>query len=141
MENATKALLIAGAILIAIVLIAVGIRVLSSTSGVTDSVDQVSTAMGVSVFNSQFEAYTEGTQSASEVKTLISKIVVTHRDDSEHKVTVETKTITGNNLTNANWLNENDIPLITRRLQTNYQYTVEIADHDSKGYISKIRIY
>lgn len=81
MENATKALLIAGSVLIAIVLIAVGIKILGSTSGVTDEVDQVSKSMETTMFNSQFTQY-EGRQKGSAVKTLLTKIANYNRTAS-----------------------------------------------------------
>lgn len=57
MENASKALIIAGAILIAILLISVGIVVLNSTSGVTDEAENLGDTMSVQVFNQQFAKY------------------------------------------------------------------------------------
>lgn len=142
MENATKALLIAASILIAIVLIAVGIKVLSATSGVTDSVDQVSTAMGASVFNSQFEAF-EGRQTAAEVKALISKVLVTYRDGGEHKILVYTESDANNkNGFNAGrnlWNDSTDIPGIVKKLQTSYTYTVSIK-YAPTGYVDEITI-
>ena len=75
MENATKALLIAASILIVIVLIAVGIKILASTQGVTDRVDEVSDIMAPAVFNSQFTDY-EGTQTGAQVKSLLNKAAI-----------------------------------------------------------------
>ena len=74
MENATKALIIAGAVLIAIVLIAVGIKILGSTKGAIDQTDNVSKTMAKSIFNSQFQQY-EGNQNGSAVRSLFSKVV------------------------------------------------------------------
>lgn len=54
MENASKALLIAGSILIVIVLIAVGMRVLNSTAGVTESSQKTMDATTITNFNMQF---------------------------------------------------------------------------------------
>lgn len=47
MENATKALLIAAAVLIAIILIALGISIVNSTGDVSDSADEVGTQIAV----------------------------------------------------------------------------------------------
>ena len=47
MENASKALLIAGAILIVIALISVGVLIVSRMSGVTDILNNDSTAVAV----------------------------------------------------------------------------------------------
>lgn len=48
MENATKALLIAAAVLIAIVLIALGVRLLGSANDTSDQAGNVSDAIGTS---------------------------------------------------------------------------------------------
>lgn len=131
MENATKALLIAAAVLIVIVLIALGIRILSATTGVSNSVGEVSDAMGKSVFNSQFTKFT-GTQSASEVKALLSQAAATHRGDSKHKVNV---TMGGTTYNNAN-----GIAGLMSTLQINSSYTVTITSYDDDGYITAIKI-
>ena len=51
MENASKALIIAGAILISILLISVGILVMNSTGNVTDQVKTSSDSMSIQTFN------------------------------------------------------------------------------------------
>ena len=48
MENATKALLIAAAVLIAIVLIALGVNLLNSSGDAADQANQVSSALNTS---------------------------------------------------------------------------------------------
>ena len=58
MENATKALIIAAAVLIAIVIIAFGLRIINAGRGTLSKGEEFSTDMEVSVVNSQFEAYT-----------------------------------------------------------------------------------
>ncbi len=54
MENATKALLIAAAVLIAIVLIALGVNLLNAGSDTSDKAEQVSESISTSI-NSQAE--------------------------------------------------------------------------------------
>ena len=85
MENATKALIIAGSVLIVIVLIALGINILGSTSDVTDQVDSVSESMAQSVFNSQFTSYFDNSTSGTQAKSLISK-VISNNSTSDHKI-------------------------------------------------------
>lgn len=126
MENATKALLIAAAVLIAIVLIAVGIKILGSTQGVTDEVDKVSDAMGKSVFNSQFTDY-EGTQTGAQVKALLNKAVATWRNGSTRKVTVN-----GNN-------SANEIASYRASINVNSTYSVSFG-YDANGYVNSITI-
>lgn len=74
MENASKALLIAGAILIVILLIAVGMLVYSKSRDVIDAgVTQMSSAE-IQMFNAQFTNY-EGIQNETSTKLLIQTIL------------------------------------------------------------------
>lgn len=139
MENATKALLIAGSVLIAIVLIAVGIKILSSTSGITDEVDGLSTTMEASIFNSQFTQYA-GRQSATEVRALISLIASTYRAGNEHTVKLQIKKITGNGFTsNYTYSTADSISDKMSLLQSNYTYTVSITQYE-QGYVKVVTI-
>ena len=90
MENASKALLIAGSVLIAIVLIAVGLKILGSTSGVTKQVDTVSKTMEASTFNSMFSQYTGGTISGTRINSLISLVLSSNASNNKHKIKIIT---------------------------------------------------
>ena len=57
MENASKALIIAGSILISILLISVGLIVFNSTKGVVDQGKEASKLMEKEAFNSNFTKY------------------------------------------------------------------------------------
>ena len=84
MENATKALIIAAAILIAIVLISLGVFVLGQgTTMVQENSDM--TATQVTAYNTEWEAYL-GNISGSKVKQLINAVNQHNRnakDDSK----------------------------------------------------------
>lgn len=74
MENASKALLIAGAILLSILIIAIGMYIYNSASStITSSVGSMST-QEKDAFNNQFTAY-EGAQTGSKVKALIGVLI------------------------------------------------------------------
>ena len=74
MENASKALLIAGAILLCILIIAIGMYIYNSAeSTVTDSMDNLST-QEIEAFNAQFTVY-EGVQTGSELKALMGRLI------------------------------------------------------------------
>ena len=72
MENASKALIIAGAILLAILIIGLGVYIYRQAAGVIDTgtMDQ----LVVSQFNAQFEPYLGNNVSGSNVKQLIKII-------------------------------------------------------------------
>ena len=88
MENASKALIIAGAILLAILIIGLGVFIYNQASNAIGNtgMDQ----LAVQQFNGQFEAY-EGTKSGSQIKELIKVVIsnnYTHSDDTSMQVTI-----------------------------------------------------
>jgi len=85
MENASKALIIAGAILISILLITIGIVLINSGRDVVDTGTAGMTSQKIQTFNSQFTAY-EGTKKGSELKGLANVVRSSNATDSEHQV-------------------------------------------------------
>lgn len=85
MENASKALLIAGAILIAILLIAIGMMVFNSASGVIDTASSGMTDHEKTMHNKKFTLY-EGKKSGSVVKDLLEEINVNNSNTENQKV-------------------------------------------------------
>lgn len=132
MENATKALLIAGSVLIAIVLIAVGIKILSSTSGVTKEVDNLSSTMEASIFNSRFTQY-EGTQKGTAVRAL-------YRLVKQNNLTSSNRDI-GMYITDGSGGSEiEDDSDLQRYVVNNNTYTVSLFDNNNDGYVDTIEI-
>ena len=83
MENASKALIIAGAILLAIAIIGVGMAVFNNASDSVSGTDMASEE--VTAYNSEFDSYL-GTVRGSRAKTLINTVKqhnLTAIDDSE----------------------------------------------------------
>lgn len=74
MENASKALLIAGAILIVILLIAVGMMVYNSSRGSIDEAVSQMSSQEMEMFNKQFTQYSGTKVSGSNVKALIERV-------------------------------------------------------------------
>jgi len=89
MENASKALLIAGAILIVIILIGIGVAVINSTSNIQDQAGSSADSMAAQTFNAQFTVY-EGTgKSASQINSLRSVVNASNaNNDTNRKVTL-----------------------------------------------------
>ncbi len=89
MENASKALLIAGAILIAILLISVGMMVMQSGQGIISGAEESMSAHEIELFNKEFENYI-GKQKGSSVRGLMSKVKASNAShDEDHQVAVE----------------------------------------------------
>lgn len=126
MENASKALIIAGAILISILLISVGILVMNSTGNMQDEVGKTSDTMATQTFNSQFTTYEGDSIRASQVKSLLSLI---KSSNATNEVSVgDDKYVTAVGVTS------------TATLSTNKTYTVEITGYSAGGYVAEITI-
>ena len=73
MENASKALIIAGSILLSILIIALGMFIFSSSSSTSDTMGSTLSENEKQTFNIKFEKYL-GRQSGSSVASLVSTI-------------------------------------------------------------------
>lgn len=119
MENASKALIIAGAILLSILLISLGIMIFNqaqdtvSNSGMTQA--------EITSFNNKFLKY-EGTQKGSVVKSLVNEVIASNSDDNLPDVTVNSKG--GTDIT-------------TQGISTTKSYTVKL-EYGSDGRVTNI---
>lgn len=121
MENASKALIIAGAILISILLISVGVLIMNSTGDTTKSVEDSAGQIAIRTFNSNFTPYLGENQSASQIRALVSAVNASNAKDKDHPITLEPSDI-------------------NKQLKSSKKYTVE-ADYDgTTGYINKITV-
>lgn len=140
MENATKALLIAGSVLIAIVLIAVGIKILGSTSGTVNQVESVSNAMEKSIFNSQYTQF-EGAQKGTAVKKLINQAKTYNATVKDAKKKIKIKTTAeglhgypeGTNIAD-------DLNTICDQIQISKTYTIIVDIDGTTGFVNRITI-
>ena len=93
MENASKALIIAGAILVSILIISFGVIIINKAKGPLE--DDTIGQMSIDTFNSRFTSY-EGTKvSGAQVKNLVDAIEAnnTKTDDESLKISIESKSI------------------------------------------------
>ena len=117
MENASKALLIAGAILIAILLIAIGMKVFNSASGVVNSAGSNMSSQEKTMFNKQWDQYS-GKQSGSVLKQLVTDVNANNAGDNEKiTFTVDTKEPTADDF----------------KIVGPANYNVDITDTDGNG--------
>lgn len=79
MENASKALIIAGAILLAILLISLGILIFSQAQDVVQNNGM--TQAEITTFNAKWTKY-EGKQKGSVVKTMIQEVIASNSDSN-----------------------------------------------------------
>lgn len=127
MENASKALIIAGSVLIAILLISLGLVIFNSTSGVTDQATKLGETLEDSTFNSQFLKYCGSGVKGDQVLLLLDYIMAYNgKNDPDINVTKASGEPTLSSIRNS---------IITVQI-----YTVEPVDSDTNGRIDGITI-
>ena len=87
MENASKALIIAGAILIAILLITIGIILINSGRNVVDTGVATMSSQAIQAFNGQFTPY-EGEISGRQIRNLRDVAKASNATNIDHQVYV-----------------------------------------------------
>ena len=149
MENASKALLIAASVLIVILLIAMGVRVLNSTSGTVDSTESTMVSAEVAQFNNKFMGYFGNNKGKAETMALIN-LIISHNSSSERDVIVTAKihkykgptgTLIRDNNTYSYNSNDEFITLLNKVSKTEGSiFTIKSLELSEEGYITKINI-
>lgn len=136
MENASKALIIAGAILISIVLIAVGVMVVNGANGAIDTAIGQMSDSEKTIFNQKFESY-EGSQKGSSVKSLLSAIEANNSNDSG--ATIVKVNIGGSTYYDGN-NNDVNTDLSTARAAIKNSKTYTVSFTKTSGVITSAKI-
>lgn len=128
MENASKALIIAGAILLAILIISLGIMIYSQASGVVNNNSM--TEVEVTTFNQKFEQYLGDKVRGANVNSLINAVNTNNMstDDTSKQVTLEGATAGSDSIT------------YKKDKKTGATYKVEVTEYTKGGLIEKIKI-
>lgn len=131
MENASKALIIAGAILLSILLISLGIMIFNQAQ--TTVQDSGMSQAEISTFNSKFTKY-EGKIKGSQLKSLIQDINTNNSQDesSEHQVTISGTGISSPQGKTNQYL--------TKDIVNTKTYTVTIDNYEKNGRVSTITV-
>ena len=127
MENASKALIIAGAILLAILLISLGIYVFT---GAQDTVQNSGLeSQEASTFNSALVKYEGSNKSASDVRSVKNEIIAANR-----KLGAESQTL----------ITINSSPAVNYDTSTlddsKKQYRIDLDYDETTGYVSNVNI-
>ncbi len=133
MENASKALIIAGAILLAILLISLGIMIFSQAQ---DTVNNSGMSQAeISTFNSQFTKY-EGKRKGSVVRSLISEVIASNSDENHQNngATIDTVVVGAKTMTRTG---TGDNAIQTSAVDNSKTYTVK-CEYGSNGRVVKI---
>lgn len=141
MENASKALIIAGAILLAILIISLGIMIFNQAQDVTKN-NGMSKAE-VSSFNSQFTKY-EGITTGSNVKSLIQEVNTSNATDANEgngrQITLKSSGFTLTTQSTYDAASGKSNRYATKDVASAGKYDVAVTGTDSSGYISEITI-
>lgn len=132
MDNASKALIIAGAILIAVMLVSLGVMLYNTASGVAEGTIGTVEALGVEGFNAQFNQYMGSGKKASVTQGLIDKVIANNANgETTISVTYNgTTASTSTALTNIrNSITSKDVT-----------YTIAVTNYDTTGVITAITI-
>lgn len=103
MENASKALLFAAGILIAIILISVAVYIVSMSQEATKGVGSTMSEMQLMQFNQKFTTY-EGVRTGSQIKSLVEAINASNVENDGTDLIVE---ISGDGIDNSGAPNNN----------------------------------
>ncbi len=125
MENASKALIIAGAILIAILLIGIGMFLYQAAQQPISEAGSQMDEQAIRMFNSKFENY-DGKQRGTSVKALISTVITSNSQDSD------TRTVTVNGKSSSS-----DLSSLRSAVVDGKTYNVTIG-FDDNGIVNAI---
>ncbi len=131
MENASKALIIAGAILLSILLISLGIMIFNTAQDTTKNSGM--TQAQVSAFNNKFSKY-EGTIKGSEVRSLIQEVVASNGDDNNKNASRQI-TINKDSKAIVSGTTADSSSILTTK-----SYTVKITEYNADGTIKTMEI-
>lgn len=125
MENATKALIIAGAILVSILIISIGIVIVNAGKEVEGVATGKMEAQAVQAFNATFMDYA-GEQRGSSVRTLLQAIVANNATNPDTQVTISGLGTEPNTVMSS--------------LKSTTRYTVNIQTDPKTGLVNNIEI-
>lgn len=137
MENASKALLIAGAILVCILLIGVGMLVYTSAQGsVSEGLSQMS-SQERDLFNQQFQQYAGTRVNGSNVRALINKV---NNNNTQNEDMPEKIVTIKSGATAVDGSNDKCPKYKTNDINTAGTYNVDISDSTNDGLVDTIVI-
>lgn len=138
MDNAAKALIIAGAILLSILIIALGVTIFSNAqSGISDSLARMDQNTK-EAFNSQFSQLEGENVKGIKVKELIRTLrqnAATNIDDAAKRPSYE---IDGEKADSKDNDYADKLDTINAKIKNNKTYSITITKHNKAGIVSEI---
>lgn len=142
MENASKALIIAGAILLSILIIGIGVYIYNGAAGTIKKANLNS--QEIQQYNAEFLAY-EGEHISGSQAMALCDIVKQHdlanlKDPSKQIQVVDT---TANEIVNASTFSDSQAATATnvkKKLRSGYTYTITFGYDSETGYVTQVGI-
>lgn len=140
MENASKALILAGSILIAIIIISLGVMIFRNMSNSVinnPSLDKQT----ISAFNSRIEPYIGENKSGSQVNTLRDIAISINNNAKVQGGSMQyvNMTINGDTVTSYN-PSSNEVTIVNKKAETGKFYKVEPTYNPETGLINTITV-
>lgn len=140
MENASKALIIAGAILLSILIIGLGMAIYQQASGAIGNANM--DPQKIQAYNSEFASY-EGTKSGTQVRALLD-IIRSHNlantDDPSLNVVAMTSSAAGVTAAPTELVTATAINDIKKTINAGKTYTVDFGYDANSGFIVAVGI-
>ena len=140
MENATKALIIAGAILLSILIIGLGMAIYQQASGAIGNANM--DPQKIQAYNSEFASY-EGTKSGTQVRALLD-IIRSHNlantDDPSLNVVAMTSSAANVTAAPTELVTATAINDIKKTINAGKTYTVDFGYDANSGFIVAVGI-
>lgn len=125
MENASKALIIAGAILIVLVIISISIVFFNSTKRNVEETTDKTRAELINIFNSEFRIY-DGKQNAANVIEILVKVKTFNSTHPQHQIRVN---LSKNGITYPN------TPTLQKMIDYQKTYNIKMREGQEDSYI------
>lgn len=143
MENATKALLIAAAVLVAILIISLGLVVYNMASETIDSVNF--SGQEITAFNDKFEQYEGSNKRGSEVNAMLRTVLNSNMQSKADGLTVDEGDSNHPKFVEVDMPEGEDLDADATSLggisaDTSKTYTIEADRDGSTGFIYKITV-
>ena len=127
MDNASKALIMAGAILLAVAIVGLGVYLFSLSQGLIDTAESSLGGLSTELQNNELLKY-EGTIKGTQVRKLIDRALYLKNNDWPISLTIK---LNGSEITSRP---------ATSSIQSSKNYPVSMTVDTSSGYVSGINI-
>lgn len=138
MENATKALLIAAAVLVAILIISLGIGIFNMASEQVNNAGDLS-EYEIQKFNEKFTKYEGDSRSGSDVNALLDTVFNHNNAQPDNNTCVKVE-FTGTVDSNTDIASSNSLTTLPSKVSTGKRYEVKATYNTTTKLINKITV-